>query len=109
MALDVEHVDFLVLENARLHRTDRYELVHLESSTAVLRRGQHFKVNIDFQGRKYDHATDLVRLHFSFGMYKYVINQVYERINFKGSHHCFYTMLWYMILRRSSLISASTN
>ena len=76
MALEVEQIDFFELENARLHRTDRYELVHLEPPSAVLRRGQHFKVNIDFRSRKYDHATDLVRLHFSFGMYLNVINQV---------------------------------
>lgn len=53
-------------ENAELHHTDRFELVHEETPTPVLRRGQEFSLAVRFN-REYIEETDIVRLLFSFG------------------------------------------
>lgn len=65
-ALVVEMVHLYEKENAKVHHTISYELVHLEPATPVLRRGQSFHVALRFN-REYVAETDIVRLLFSFG------------------------------------------
>lgn len=66
--LEVDLVYFYPKENAELHRTDRFELVHDEAPVPILRRGQTFTVAIRFaQGRNFQEGVDLVRVAFSFG------------------------------------------
>ncbi|XP_003707216.3 hemocyte protein-glutamine gamma-glutamyltransferase-like isoform X1 [Megachile rotundata] len=64
--LVVESVHMYEKENAKLHHTFNYELVHLDPPTAVLRRGQTFNLAVRFN-REYVDETDIVRLLFSFG------------------------------------------
>ena len=64
--LIVEMVYLYEKENAKLHHTINYELVHLEPATPVLRRGQSFHVALRFN-REYVDETDIVRLLFNFG------------------------------------------
>ncbi|XP_011313528.1 hemocyte protein-glutamine gamma-glutamyltransferase-like [Fopius arisanus] len=64
--LIVEAIYMYERENAELHHTDRFELVHEEEPTPVLRRGQEFSLAIRFN-REYVEETDIVRLLFSFG------------------------------------------
>ncbi|XP_050511341.1 hemocyte protein-glutamine gamma-glutamyltransferase [Diabrotica virgifera virgifera] len=52
-------------ENAKLHKTDQYELVD-EEDVPVLRRGQKFTVALRFS-RDYDPKTDMIRISFNFG------------------------------------------
>ncbi|KAK9308630.1 hypothetical protein QLX08_001476 [Tetragonisca angustula] len=65
-SLVVEMVYLYEKENAKLHHTINYELVHLEPATPVLRRGQSFHVALRFN-REYVDETDIVRLLFNFG------------------------------------------
>ncbi|XP_063385685.1 hemocyte protein-glutamine gamma-glutamyltransferase-like [Cydia fagiglandana] len=66
--LIVNEVDFYPRENAKLHHTDRYELVNAEDSKVVIvRRGQLFKGKIQFT-RPYDENLDLVQLVFTLGV-----------------------------------------
>ncbi|XP_012266223.1 hemocyte protein-glutamine gamma-glutamyltransferase-like [Athalia rosae] len=53
-------------DNATAHRTCKYELVHMDPPTPVLRRGQPFNLAIRFD-RSYVDETDIVRMLFSFG------------------------------------------
>ena len=53
-------------ENAKNHHTEKFEIVHLDPSTPVLRRGQTFNIALRFN-REYIDDTDIVRLLFSFG------------------------------------------
>lgn len=64
--LVVEMVYLYEKDNAKLHHTINYELVHLEPATSVLRRGQSFHVALRFN-REYVDETDIVRLLFNFG------------------------------------------
>ncbi|XP_015109544.1 hemocyte protein-glutamine gamma-glutamyltransferase [Diachasma alloeum] len=64
--LIVEAIYMYERENAELHHTDRFELVHEENPTPVLRRGQEFSLAVRFN-REYVEETDIVRLLFSFG------------------------------------------
>ncbi|XP_063366650.1 hemocyte protein-glutamine gamma-glutamyltransferase-like [Cydia amplana] len=65
--LVVNEVNFYPRENAKLHHTDKYELVNAEDSkAAILRRGQLFKGEVQFT-RPYDEESDLVQLVFTFG------------------------------------------
>lgn len=62
----VEMVYLYEKENAKLHHTINYELVHLDPPAAVLRRGQSFHIALRFN-REYIDEIDIVRLLFSFG------------------------------------------
>lgn len=64
--LVVEMVHLYEKDNAKLHHTINYELVHLEPATPVLRRGQSFHIALRFN-REYVDETDIVRLLFNFG------------------------------------------
>ncbi|KAG6801709.1 hemocyte protein-glutamine gamma-glutamyltransferase [Apis mellifera caucasica] len=64
--LVVEMVYLYEKENAKLHHTINYELVHLDPPAAVLRRGQSFHIALRFN-REYIDEIDIVRLLFSFG------------------------------------------
>ncbi|XP_046746451.1 hemocyte protein-glutamine gamma-glutamyltransferase-like [Diprion similis] len=66
--LTVKNVDLLEKENAKVHRTDRFELVAKAKSTPVLRRGQPFKLRLHFD-RPFLENMDIVRIFFSFGSY----------------------------------------
>ncbi|XP_068992552.1 hemocyte protein-glutamine gamma-glutamyltransferase-like [Neodiprion pinetum] len=65
-ALSVKTVDLCEKENAKLHRTDGYELVTMDPPTPVLRRGQLFKLKLRFN-RPFVKESDIVRIFFSFG------------------------------------------
>ncbi|XP_003692323.1 hemocyte protein-glutamine gamma-glutamyltransferase-like [Apis florea] len=64
--LVVEMVYLYEKENAKLHHTINYELVHLDPPASVLRRGQSFHIALRFN-REYIDEIDIVRLLFSFG------------------------------------------
>lgn len=64
--LRVEMIHLYETENATSHRTENFELVHMESPTPVLRRGQVFNMAIRFN-RDYIDDTDIVRIIFNFG------------------------------------------
>ncbi|XP_012257376.2 hemocyte protein-glutamine gamma-glutamyltransferase-like [Athalia rosae] len=64
--LTVESVNIFEKENANLHHTSKYELVHQSPSSAVLRRGQPFKLAVKFN-RSYTREVDSVSFIFNFG------------------------------------------
>jgi hypothetical protein len=68
--LVVTSVHLYPLENAKLHHTDRFEVLHRENPTVVLRRAQPFHVVIGFSGRSYDPKKDVVQLVFGYGKFK---------------------------------------
>lgn len=68
-ALEIESVYFYPLENAKNHYTDRYEVVHNEPPSPVLRRGQEFFLAIRFNSRGYRDEADIVHLVFNHGKY----------------------------------------
>lgn len=66
--LVVDKVYFYAKNNATEHKTVRFELVHREPETAILRRGQPFTFIIRFaEGKSFDPAKDILRLHFNLG------------------------------------------
>jgi len=66
--VQVENMDFCCSRNAKMHKTSDYELVNdIEQPTPVLRRGQTFFVNINFQDREFNEVRDNVYLNFYFG------------------------------------------
>ncbi|XP_044576670.1 hemocyte protein-glutamine gamma-glutamyltransferase-like isoform X2 [Cotesia glomerata] len=64
--LVVDTVYMYEKDNAKIHNTINYELVHLDPPTPILRRGQTFNIAIRFD-REYNDETDIVRLLFNFG------------------------------------------
>lgn len=66
MSDNVELVYFYPRENAKQHKTDKFEIVYDEDPIPVLRRGQKFTVAIRFKN-PYDSDRDQVRLFFNFG------------------------------------------
>ncbi|XP_012281740.1 hemocyte protein-glutamine gamma-glutamyltransferase [Orussus abietinus] len=64
--LVVEQVYMYEEKNASAHRTSNFEVVHEDSPTPVLRRGQAFNLALRFD-RDYVDESDIVRLLFSFG------------------------------------------
>ncbi|XP_031346704.1 hemocyte protein-glutamine gamma-glutamyltransferase-like [Photinus pyralis] len=60
-------VNLYPLENAVPHKTDKYELVHQDDPTPVLRRGFKFSMVLRFRNRGYDRSRDVIRLVFNFG------------------------------------------
>ncbi|KAK8383906.1 hypothetical protein O3P69_015979 [Scylla paramamosain] len=63
----VERVHWYIKDNARNHKTIKYDLVHdKEKPRPVLRRGQLFYLAIRFQ-ENFDQAKDRVVLNFRFG------------------------------------------
>lgn len=64
--LVVDTVYMFEKENASLHNTENFELIHADEPTPVLRRGQAFSLTIRFN-RDYIEQTDIVRLLFNFG------------------------------------------
>jgi hypothetical protein len=55
------------LENAKLHHTDKFEVLHRDSPTVILRRGQSFHLAVGFSSRSYDPNKDFVQLIFAYG------------------------------------------
>ena len=75
--LDVDKVYFYAKENAKAHRTLRYELVHRQPETPILRRGQPFTLLIRFSDdRAYDSAKDVLRLNLNFGKCSTVVTVI---------------------------------
>jgi hypothetical protein len=67
--LVVTSVHMYPMENAKLHHTNNFEVVHRDTPTVVLRRGQPFHLLISFAGRSYDPTKDLVQLVFTYGKF----------------------------------------
>jgi hypothetical protein len=66
--LAVDKVYFYAKNNATEHRTIRYELVHRQPETAILRRGQPFTFIIRFaDGKSFNPGKDILRLNFDLG------------------------------------------
>ncbi|CAH0548098.1 unnamed protein product [Brassicogethes aeneus] len=66
--LEVEGISLFPKENAKKHRTYKYETVHDdENPTAVLRRGQTFKMQLKFFNGSFDENKDIVKLIFNYG------------------------------------------
>ncbi|KAG8305603.1 hypothetical protein J6590_067081 [Homalodisca vitripennis] len=83
-ALTVDTVHTYTLDNAKIHHTDRYELVHNDPSTPILRRGQPFFMAVRFKdGRVYRDFTDDIKFVFNYG--EFLLLNVYVR---KKKHGC---------------------
>ena len=67
--LKVDTVEMYARDNAREHRTDRYELVRENMSSCVLRRGQPFFMALRMKERNYDARRDVLRVSFNFGTF----------------------------------------
>ena len=65
--LKVDTVEMYSRDNAREHRTDRYELVRDNASSCILRRGQPFFMALRMKERNFDARRDNLRVSFSFG------------------------------------------
>jgi len=65
--LAVTSVHLYPLENAKLHHTDKFEVLHRDNPTVILRRGQSFHLIIGFSGRTYDSNKDVLQLVFTYG------------------------------------------
>jgi hypothetical protein len=65
--LVVTSVHLYPLENGKLHHTNKFEALHRDNPTVILRRGQPFHLVIGFSGRSYDANKDFVQLVFSHG------------------------------------------
>jgi transglutaminase 1 len=65
--LKVDTVEMYSRDNAREHRTDRYELVRDNASSCVLRRGQPFFMALRMKERNFDARRDVLRVSFNFG------------------------------------------
>lgn len=65
--LVVTSVHLYPMENAKLHHTDKFEVIHRDDPTVILRRGQSFHLVIRFSGRSYDSDKDLVQFVFTYG------------------------------------------
>ncbi|KAF5296194.1 hypothetical protein FQA39_LY12648 [Lamprigera yunnana] len=65
--LQVTSVDLHPVENARRHRTDKFEVVHDDVPTTILRRGELFNVTVNLKNRNFERTKDVIRLIFDFG------------------------------------------
>ncbi|XP_071527713.1 hemocyte protein-glutamine gamma-glutamyltransferase-like [Panulirus ornatus] len=66
--LRIQDVDFRPAENARDHKTTKYDLVHdTERPTPVFRRGHSFHLSLVTKDRQYDGTRDHLYLNFYFG------------------------------------------
>jgi len=65
--LKVDTVEMYSRDNAREHRTDRYELVRENAPSCVLRRGQPFFMALRMKERGFDTRRDNLRVSFYFG------------------------------------------
>ena len=68
--LKIDTVEMYSRDNAREHRTDRYELIRDNNSmtpTTVLRRGQPFFMALRMKDRAFDPRRDSLRIVFNFG------------------------------------------
>ena len=65
--LKVDTVEMYSRDNAREHRTDRYELVKDNTFSCILRRGQPFFMALRMKERGFDARRDNLRLSFNFG------------------------------------------
>lgn len=66
MALQVTSINFNALENAKNHHTDRYEIVRSDPPIPVIRRGQEFTANIQFD-REFIPNEDKIKITFDVG------------------------------------------
>ena len=65
--LKVDTVEMYSRDNAREHRTDRYELVRDNTLSCILRRGQPFFMALRMKERNFDARRDNLRVSFNFG------------------------------------------
>jgi len=65
--LKVDTVEMYSRDNAREHRTDRYELVKDNTLSCILRRGQPFFMALRMKERGFDTRRDNLRVSFNFG------------------------------------------
>lgn len=68
--LKVEVAYLYPKENAKNHKTDKYEMVHEEDlPIPVLRRGLKFTMTIRFIGRSFQNDLDILKVIFNFGTF----------------------------------------
>lgn len=67
--LKIDTVEMYPRDNAREHRTERYELVRDNNSSTVLRRGQPFFMALRMKDRTFDPRRDVLRVSFHFGKF----------------------------------------
>lgn len=68
--LEIEEIVLDPFENAKAHKTDKYELLLEENgSIPILRRGTPFTMMLKFTNGNYDENRDIIYLIFSFGKY----------------------------------------
>nr|CAH0113585.1 unnamed protein product [Daphnia galeata] len=83
--LAVDKVYFYAKNNATEHRTVRYELVHRQPETAILRRGQPFTFIIRFaDGKSFNPGKDILRLQFNLGPSPSIIKHTQGILNVQG-------------------------
>ena len=70
--LDINHVEFYASENAKNHRTDKYDLVS-DKKIPVLRRSNSFYMAISAHQRPIDPKKDKLNVVFEFGNYLTII------------------------------------
>lgn len=69
-SLRIESLYLYPLENAKQHKTERFELVHdNENPVPILRRGISFTMAVRFVDRAYDASKDSVKFIFNFGKF----------------------------------------
>lgn len=67
-ALEIESLYLYPVENAKKHKTDKFELIHDEENPIpILRRGIKFTAAIRFKNRGYNVKEDQIRLVFEYG------------------------------------------
>jgi hypothetical protein len=70
--LSIDKLNFYVKDNAKDHQTIRYELVHRQPETLIIRRGSKFSFAIRFlYGGQFDSTKDQLKLYFNFGNFLY--------------------------------------
>lgn len=76
--LRVESLYLYPLENAKQHKTERFELVHDEENPVpILRRGISFTIAVRFAERGYDASKDIIKFIFNFGIFSIQYAYIY--------------------------------
>lgn len=65
--LKIDTVEMYPRDNAKEHRTERYELLRDSNPSTVLRRGQAFFMALRLKDRALDPRRDILRISFIFG------------------------------------------
>lgn len=77
--LKVELAYLYAKENAKVHKTDKYEMVHDEEfPVPILRRGIKFTMSIRFIDRAYDSNLDDVKIIFNYG--KQIVLYIFHKL-----------------------------